>query len=559
MPSEHPSFDLIEEPWIACLLRTGKPEELSLRAIFHRADEVRTITGEGPQQTFALLRLLLAILYRALDEDYETPEDWEPLWRDGLPLERIDAYLDRHRSRFDLLHPTHPFLQVADLRTGKGEFKDASPLVFDLPSNAKMFTTRSGSRAASLGYAEAARSLVARLAFDTSGIKSGAVGDERVKGGRGYPLGVAWAGQLGGVFAEGTTLDETLLLNLVAPELLFRNAPDDDLPPWERDPLGPGVDDRTVTRPTGPVDLYTWSARRIRLIAEDGRITGSLIGYGDVLTPQNRHYQEPLSAWRFSRPQAQKLKLDTVYMPREHSPERAIWRGISALVVRREAKEGAQAAATLPPVLVTWLQRLRDDDMIAADQAVRLRAIGVVYGSQQSVVEDVLDDSMSVAVAVLREDDTLLAVTAETAVTRAEEGVRALATLAGNLAVAAGGTADGPRDRAMEEGYAALDAPFRRWLTTLKPGIDTEAADEEWDAEARRTIEALGWEYISRAGERAWRGRDVARVRLADDRDLRLNTARAEAYFRAALARTFGSVTKKSVTKKSETKKEIPA
>lgn len=548
MTTDQPTFNLVDEPWIACLFRDGSEEELSLRTIFQRADEVRTLTGEVPPQTFALLRLLLAILYRALDDEYEGPSDWEPLWTSGLPLKRIDAYLDRHASRFDLLHPIHPFLQVADLHTAKGEFKDASPLVFDLPANAKMFTTRGGAQAASLSYAEAARSLVTRIAFDTSGIKSGAVGDERVKGGRGYPLGAAWSGLLGGVFVEGQNLHQTLLLNLVAPRLLQRNAPDADLPPWEREPLSAGVEDRGIARPTGPVDLYTWPSRRIRLLAERGRVTGCLIGYGDPLTPQNRQRQEPMSAWRRSRNQENSLQLPTVYMPREHAPERAFWRGVSGLIVRRPVAEGAEAAATLPPLVIEWLDRLRYDGMLPATQPVRLRAIGVIYGSKQSVTDEVIDDSLSITLATLREDDSRLATTAELAVQRTEGGVHALSMLAGDLALAAGGTAEGPRARASEDGYAALDDAFRRWIASLKPGTDIEAADERWDATARRIIEGLGEEYIARAGLHAWRGRDIARSNGPKQRDPRLNTPRAQARFRAALARTFGTVTTKEIS-----------
>src|SRR5699024_2697574 len=62
---------------------------------------------------------------------------------------------------------------------------------------------------------EAARWLVHCMAFDISGIKSGAVGDPRVKGGKGYPIGIGWSGWLGGLYFEGDTLFQTLMLNTV--------------------------------------------------------------------------------------------------------------------------------------------------------------------------------------------------------------------------------------------------------------------------------------------------------------------------------------------------------
>ena len=91
-----------------------------------------------------------------------------------------------------------------------------------------------------LSFAEAARWVVHAHAYDTSGIKTGAVGDPRVKGGKVYPLGVAWAGTLGGVFVEGENLRETLLLNLVAFDTdNLRIDPDEDRPAWRRPPARP--------------------------------------------------------------------------------------------------------------------------------------------------------------------------------------------------------------------------------------------------------------------------------------------------------------------------------
>ena len=54
-----------------------------------------------------------------------------------------------------------------------------------------------------ISWAEAARWLVHVHAFDPSGIRSGAVGDPSVKGGKGYPIGPGWTGQVGVVIVEG--------------------------------------------------------------------------------------------------------------------------------------------------------------------------------------------------------------------------------------------------------------------------------------------------------------------------------------------------------------------
>lgn len=58
------SFNLIDEPWIPCIRLDGKPDELSLRAVFAQAHQLREIRGDSPLETASLHRLLLAVLHR---------------------------------------------------------------------------------------------------------------------------------------------------------------------------------------------------------------------------------------------------------------------------------------------------------------------------------------------------------------------------------------------------------------------------------------------------------------------------------------------------------------
>src|SRR6187402_104106 len=106
-------FNLVHEDWIPVLDTAGQRREVSLRGLFEQAAEIRMIACELPTQTFAILRLALAILHRSAgDPPNET--SWQALWRDWrLPLTDLDDYLDEFHDRFDLLHPRHPFYQVA--------------------------------------------------------------------------------------------------------------------------------------------------------------------------------------------------------------------------------------------------------------------------------------------------------------------------------------------------------------------------------------------------------------------------------------------------------------
>lgn len=529
-----PRFSLLTAPWIPVRWQDGRAGEVAIREAFDRSDEIRELDGELPTQVFAVTRLLLAILSRVGADDLD-PDAWVRWWRDGLPLDDIRDYLDEFADRFDLFDPERPFFQVAGLHTTSGEVKDAAPLIMDLPSNKRLFTARAGEAAEQLSFAEAARWLVNAQAFDPSGIKSGAVGDARVKGGKGYPLGIAWSGLLGGVLTEGSSLRETLLLNLVPAGTPYLDVdPDHDLPPWE-DAVADGAAERSGLRPTGPVRLFTWQSRRIRLVPRDGVVVGCLVANGDALTPQNRQRHEPMSAWRYSDPQSKRLGT-VVYMPREHRRERAFWRGVAGLLPTLAAADGQGPAPTLPPAIVSWTGVLENRRVLEPGARLRLRAIGVVYGSNNSVVDDVIDDRVTVSVALLGSRSPQLAAEAQNAVTVADEGVRALRRLAENLARAAGGTGDSARDRAEERAYAELGAAYLPWLRALDDDTDLASASAEWKSTARALLARLGRDLVRDAGPAAWAGREV-RSRIGVEL---ITTARAEGWFLAALDRAFG-------------------
>ncbi|MEW1761569.1 type I-E CRISPR-associated protein Cse1/CasA [Streptomyces cyaneofuscatus] len=528
------SFDLTGRPWIGVLRCDGVQEEMSLRTVFAEAGKVRRLVGDLPTQEFALLRLLLAIAHDALDGPRDI-DHWADLWDDEECFASVDVYLTEHRHRLDLLDVRAPFFQVAGLRTGKGEVAPLNRIVADVPNGEPFFTSRMPG-VDRLGFAEAARWVVHAHAFDTSGIKSGTEGDARVKGGKVYPLGVGWSGNLGGVFAEGHTLRETLLLNLVAADTNGLRFDSEDRPAWRRDPDGPGVlDDR---QPSGVRDLYTWQSRRLRLHFDENGVHGVVLGYGDPLGAHNLHTREPMTAWRRSPAQEKKRGEPLVYLPREHDPARAAWRGLASLISgRTESSQGAEAAPFLRPGVLEWVSRLATEGVLERSFLIRTRVIGAVYGTQQSVIDEIADDRLAIGVALLHDLDRTYGTQAIDAVADAEGAVTALGDLATDLARAAGAESDGPRATARDHGFGALDGPYRAWIAALAAAQDPYLAREEWKEQVRRTVELLGSQLLAAAGEAAWTGRTVP----AKQGSHWLNSALAEAWFRARLTKTLGT------------------
>lgn len=523
-----PSFNLIDRPWIRVRSLGGHVEERALRDTLATASEIRGLAGEIPTQDAAVLRLLLAVILGATRTAAPRPESaaldlFERWWNRGsLPMEELDPYLDRVRERFDLFDARVPFLQVAGLTTGSGKRTGLGKVISDLPANFPFFTTRGPRESERLDLAEAARWLVHCQAFDPSGIKTGALGDDRVKAGKGYPFGYpAWAGNLGLVIAEGRSLYETLVLNVP-----WRQSGPRDLPVWERAALGPGPDIDHPT-PTGPADLFTWPSRRMRLFFDGDEVIDVQISNGDKLGPQNLHPFEAMSAWRYSKDQSKGG--EKVLMPVTHDPTRRVWQGLGSLLQGASTSgEGMRA-----PV-VAWIGDLRQAGILKAGHLLNLRIVGLEYGTQNSVIVGGVDDALTASVAALTHP--VLAQAAVDASSQASHGVAAFANLAGNLDRAAGG--DGKaRERAFEEGYALLDGPFRAWVRSLTEPARVPDYRASWSATASALLARAGDRLVVDAGPAALVGRTVNQ--LGSDSAVLLDAGLAHIWFRASLAKTF--------------------
>ena len=99
-PSDQPSFDLINEPWLRVRDLLGQPAELGILRAVGLAHELSGLSGDVPTQTFALCRMLLAVLHGALAGPRDDDE-WAELWAaEKLPARttRVKVSIARRRS-----------------------------------------------------------------------------------------------------------------------------------------------------------------------------------------------------------------------------------------------------------------------------------------------------------------------------------------------------------------------------------------------------------------------------------------------------------------------------
>jgi CRISPR system Cascade subunit CasA len=242
------SFNLIDSPFVPCVVG-GRIELWPLRSTLVRAHEVDELRDPSPMVTLALHRLLLAILHRTLNGP-DSPEQWKKWWdKKCFDPDPINGYLSEVAvtEHFDLFDARRPFFQdvVFEAKTRGG----INQIVRELSrgNNATLFDHTHEGPPPKLEAPAVARALITEQLFALGGGKSEL----------GY---TSSAPAVGGVLIliRGENLFETLLLNLMPPDVAgFQAEAPNDRPAWER-PKRPSADSHT---PDGYLDYLTWQSR----------------------------------------------------------------------------------------------------------------------------------------------------------------------------------------------------------------------------------------------------------------------------------------------------------
>jgi CRISPR system Cascade subunit CasA len=482
-------FDLIDEPWIQAVTLDGARTKFGIIGVLRQAHLIAGLAGDLPTQDPPVLRLLLAVLHRALDGP-RSLDAWESLWNAGpLPVdttpdtalipESIGAYLERWRPRFDLFDADQPFLQAAGLRDVHNSEKPSSLLMPQVASgnNVPLFSGRHDDDPWVLTPAQAARWLLHAHAWDTAAIKTGAVDDPLKKDGKSFAQ-LAPLGRIGVVIPHGPTLRDTLLLNLVPRGMdpILPN-PADDTATWEQQPLS----GRRGARPVvGPAGLYSFPSRRIRLVPSAGpsgvEVCSVILCNGDRIEDQQLVRLEPHTAFYRSETAEKEAKKAPVYLPRRHNAGEALWRGLPGLLALHTAAgamhAGKDAAPTRAPMMLLWLQHLLDIGLIPDRLPLRITSHAVFYGTKQAVVDDLAHDDMPMSVVALSAADPTARQLLLTVVSVADKVAGALRLFERDLDRVAGDRR-GLKERStradalIDDFYFGLDEPFRRLAADL--------------------------------------------------------------------------------------------
>jgi CRISPR system Cascade subunit CasA len=498
-------FNLIDEPWI----RVAKGTDIctvGLYELFKNAHEYDGLAGELPTQDFALLRLLLAIMYGSLYKDIQDDDDaiclWENLYNAGqFDINIIGSYLEKYRERFFLFDNKYPFYQVPGIKGTTGYTRKLNGEISESgtdpkrPQKVRIFSTFGGEAKNAMSFAEAARWLLHLNGYDdTSGKQSK---DTKSVAGKLDSAGAGWLGQLGGVYLKGGNFHETLILNFC---VLNHNSK-----PWK---LGKAVwempvkrDERSlITKPEDPLTFFTLQSRRILLTREESKVIGYQTLGGDYFVKRNvdkviagaEPFAETMTIWN----ETAKKKGETLFMPRRHNAGKLIWTSLDYFLLSAEDKNR--------PGIVENL-RIMEEAKAYNGQHTGITAVGMIYGDKDTAAADVYSDALTF-------DPKIITALGKDYIERISNELKSTDTLvyyygklAGECYQSNGGDEGQGRsavnkisEGARTDAYALLDIPFRDWLASVSVDDDIDEKSLEWQNTSKRIILKAGTDLIGR-------------------------------------------------------------
>jgi CRISPR system Cascade subunit CasA len=371
------TYNLLDEPWLPVRLVGGQVIDLGLHEVFARSGDIVALADTAPPNLVAQYRMLLAIVHRALSRHLGQwkIKDRVRWYREGLPIDAIQGYLEQWRERFWLFHPDYPFMQVAALAAAeetRDKFKPWTQISLASASGNTpvIFDHAYDSMPQAISPADAVRLLLGFLQFTPGGL----VKTLRDADKAGALVNTA------AILPLGQTLAQTLVLGLHSS--LGQNA-EPDLPAWEREPLTLNQLCGSPVLATGANDRYTRQSRAVLFLDEGGIIRWLRFAAGWALG-EDPNAPDPMAAFRVGSNGLVRLGF---------LEGRALWRDLPALVPSPE--KNSQSPAVMSHA-VDLHQEIGDGRIhqpllgagVASDQAKLLRWRSEQVSLPVSLLED---------------------------------------------------------------------------------------------------------------------------------------------------------------------------
>jgi CRISPR system Cascade subunit CasA len=304
-------FNLIDEQWIPLRLLDGGRIDLGIRDTLLRAREFAAIEDPSPLVVASLHRFLLAVLYRSLEGPCDITEA-KTLFKEGLPAEKIVAYLGKWRDRFWLFDETFPFSQIPSFEPKIWRSWTVLAAEHNADNAKVLFDHIDVQEPGEIDEATATRWLLATQTFAVSCGKSEL-----------SHTGTAPSATAALAIPLGKNLQDTLLMSLIPQG---RQISDGDKPLWERSPEVVTSLKESVNRDAiGLADRYTWRTRSIRFRADNTGI--AQLAFASGVNCSSLDQVDPMQAYRIDEKNGR--------LPIQFR-DRGLWRDFDSLLPDKE-------------------------------------------------------------------------------------------------------------------------------------------------------------------------------------------------------------------------------
>ena len=506
VPVTQPEYSLLTEPWLGAVMNDGTIKRFGLIELFENLPNVSSLVTDTEMEEPALFRLLLAIVYRALDPVLE--DDYMEWWDEGgFPTDRVVDYLNSHEDRFWLFHPEHPFLQ-ADVDPAPNLLPREMDVFMAEPNGPMPFSNRSSDSTRTMEYAEVARRLVTALQYDKSMKHAAYKGAPNVTAQGAVYAKDAYLVQMSCIRLKTGSLMKDLLLSLIPLDAddMFDFAGVGDLtsgaPTWEKpgmSVLGGGNKDNPLPVVTLQ-EALVWPSRRIRLVKYDDGVLRAVLSIGSFVSLNGLDQLEPMAAFR--KVQDKKTKMD-VLSPIVISAGKAFWRSLPSLISVTSTEKNGRA-----PMTLRWAAYLEEEGLLPESYIGNVSVSTIVFSDRyKSKVSDFMSDRVSLPINIVNDPELVRLV--EKAVTVGDLMVKnAYKWLIFNISRAEGMTHNESLKAATGKlpfAYDMLGEAFYKWIDLL-PSLGSKAY-ETWLDMAIDALTPLGNKAVRAASVSSLMGR----------------------------------------------------
>ncbi|MCH4165471.1 MAG: type I-E CRISPR-associated protein Cse1/CasA [Lentilactobacillus diolivorans] len=516
------SFNLTSDPWIKVIDRDSNQEKtVSMIELFENAQKYRQLAGEMRSQDLAVLRLLLSVLTTVysrfdikgdpyewlkidsntlqaspdIDDDSESDieEDllgtWAKLYKSGRFSEIVTQYLQRYSNRFDFFGEK-PFYQVTEadydalvpekkrVSAGKGTVavKQINRQVSESGHTPSVFAPRSGELKNEIKLDELVRWIITYQNF------TGVTDKTKIETKEKFSVSPGWLYKLNPVFADGQSLFQTLMLNLVL--VNEEKEYSSQKPVWEYDSVLTYVSERKEQiMPTNLAELYTaWS--RILHIEWDENDQPTIFSAGLPMFGHEDAFLEPMTVWK-------RDKKTNRYKPAVKGPQslgKAMWRNFGQYV------NVTQSDDVHDPGIVGWLRLLKRQELIPQDSLLTLASVTLISdgnAASQTPIAEVYDD-MHINADVLFDKDTDKRIywpqRIEEVITLTQQIGKDYWQFAADIGKIRNVDVRPFANQVSAEFYQRLNEPFREWLSGLTNQDDRDEKIIFWKKQLRKYV-----------------------------------------------------------------------